>query len=83
LDNALLFQPAKKPVSAENPSGTAIATRPVPPEEADGITYFIDCIRNNKPIEGPASAEMNVGVNEIIDAAKESIRTGKAVSLRP
>ena len=36
-----------------------------------------------KPIEDPSSAELNVGVNEIIDAAIESIRTGKAVSLKP
>jgi predicted dehydrogenase len=49
----------------------------------DGIAYFLDCVRNNKPIEGPVSAELNVGVNEILDAAIESIRTGKAVSLKP
>jgi hypothetical protein len=48
----------------------------------DGIYYFLDCIRNNKPIEDPDSAELNVGVNEIVDAAIESIRTGKAVSLQ-
>jgi predicted dehydrogenase len=48
----------------------------------NGIAYFLYCIRNDKPIEGPVSAELNVGVNEVIDAAKESIRTGRAVSLR-
>jgi hypothetical protein len=39
------------------------------------------CIRNNKPIEGPVSPGTNVGVNEIIDAAKESIRTNRAVAM--
>jgi hypothetical protein len=28
------------------------------------------------------AASLNIGVNEIIDAAKESIRTGRAVELK-
>ncbi|MGA2983829.1 MAG: Gfo/Idh/MocA family oxidoreductase [Terriglobia bacterium] len=83
LDDGLLYQPAKKATSLEHPSGAPVSTPPLSPEKLDGITYFVDCIRNNKPIEGPVSAELNVGVNEIIDAAIESIRTGKAVSLTP
>jgi hypothetical protein len=38
-------------------------------------------MHNDKPIEGPVSAALNVGVNEIIDAAKESIRTDRAVAM--
>ena len=83
MGDGLLFQPAKKRTGIENPSGSPVTTSPLPPEKVDGIAYFIDCIRNNKPIEGPVSAELNVGVNEIIDAAMESIRTGRAVSLKP
>jgi predicted dehydrogenase len=45
------------------------------------VAYFLSCIRNNKPIEGAVSATINVGVNEIIDAAKESIRTHRAVPM--
>jgi predicted dehydrogenase len=82
LGDGLLFQPAKKHTSVENPNGTAVATPPLPPEKVDGVVYFLECIRNNKPIEGPVSAELNVGVNEIIDAAKESIRTGRATILK-
>ena len=44
---------------------------------------MVDAIRNNKRIEGMTSLELNVQVNEIIDAAKESVRTGKAVHLGP
>jgi predicted dehydrogenase len=43
---------------------------------------MIDCIRNNKPVEDPLSAKLNVQVMEILDAARESVRTGKAVDLR-
>ena len=83
MDDGLLYEPAKKNTSIDHPSGTPVSIHPLPPEKADGIAYFLDCIRNNKPIEDPASAELNVGVNEIIDAAIESIRTGRAVSLKP
>jgi predicted dehydrogenase len=45
------------------------------------IAYFVYSIRNDKPIEGPVSAKLNVGVVEILDAAKESMRTGSAVPM--
>ena len=55
---------------------------PLPPEQADPISFMVDAIRNNKPIEGITSLEINVGVVEIIEAAKESIRTGRAIKLK-
>ena len=79
--DGLLFQPAKDQTSLQDPDGKPVETAPVPPEKRNGVAYFLYCIRNNKPIEGPVSAEINVGVNEIIDAAKESIRTSRAVAV--
>ena len=83
MADGLLFQPARKNTKIEDPSGSPLPVPPMPPERTDGIVYFLDCLRNNKPIEAPSSAEINVGVNDIIDAAIESIRTGKAVSVKP
>jgi len=80
--DGLLFQRAGANTSAESPEGKPVETHPLPAEKRNGIAYFLHCIRNNKPIEGPVSASLNVAVNEIIDAAKESIRTGRAVELR-
>lgn len=54
----------------------------LPPEKADPISYMVDAIRNNKPIEGITGLDINVGVVEIIEAAKESIRTGRSVKLK-
>jgi predicted dehydrogenase len=79
--DGLLFQPAKGQTSVQYPDGKPVETQPVPPEKRNGVAYFLYCVRSNKPIEGPVSAEINVGVNEIIDAAKESIRTGRAVAM--
>jgi predicted dehydrogenase len=81
MGDGLLFQPAHTEATAANPQGRRIKTQPLPPEKRNGIAYFLHCIGNDKPIEGPVAASLNVGVNEIIDAAKESIRTGRAVNL--
>jgi predicted dehydrogenase len=50
-------------------------------ETSNPISYLVDCIRNNKPIEDPLSAKLNVQVMEILDAARESARTGRAQEL--
>ena len=46
------------------------------------VAYFVDCIRRDKPIEDPLSARLNVQVMEILDAARESVRTGRKQELR-
>ena len=54
----------------------------LPPEESEPVAYMASRIRQNKPIEGMVAIDINVGVIEIIDAAKESIATGRAVKLK-
>jgi predicted dehydrogenase len=79
--NVLLQRTAKSRAAAPTLAGEPLPLGPLPHEKSDPVSYLVDCIRNNKPIEDPLAAELNVGVVEILDAAKESIRTGKAVSL--
>lgn len=64
------------------PDGESVMLEPLPKEMSNPISYFVDCIRNNKPIEDPVSARLNVQVMEILDAARESVRTGKPQELR-
>ena len=54
---------------------------PLPPERAEPIAYMADALRNKKPIEGLVALDINVGVNEIIEAAIVSVKTGQAVNL--
>jgi scyllo-inositol 2-dehydrogenase (NADP+) len=55
----------------------------VPPRETSNpISYFVDCIRHDKPIEDPLSTSLNVQVMDILDAARESVRTGQVQELR-
>ena len=62
-------------------NGEAVALDPISRETSNPISYLVDCIRNNKPIENPLGAKLNVQVMEILDAARESAHTGRAVEL--
>jgi predicted dehydrogenase len=64
------------------PDGDRLTLGPLPHEMSNPIAYMIDRIRNNKPVDDPLSGKMNVQVMEILDAARESARTGRAVDLR-
>ena len=59
-----------------------IPLTPLPAAESDPIALMVNAIRNHKQIEGETALDINLGVVEIIEAAKESVRTGKAVKLR-
>lgn len=61
----------------------AIDVPPLPPERSGPIAYMVHCLKTNRPVEGLVSLEYTVAVNEIIDAAKQSIQTGTPVRLKP
>lgn len=48
---------------------------------AEPIRYFVDCIRNNKQVEGVVSDDFNVNVMQIVEAARRSAASGKPVTL--
>jgi predicted dehydrogenase len=54
---------------------------PLPAGRSKPIAYMVEVLKSGKSVEGLVAVDINVGVNEIIDAAKESIRTGKVVML--
>jgi predicted dehydrogenase len=55
---------------------------PLRPEERDSISYLIGVARGHIVPSGLSSLENNVIVTEILDAARESVRTGRTVALR-
>jgi predicted dehydrogenase len=59
----------------------AVAAPPIPRERQNGVAHFVDCIRNKKAVDAPHTPALNVTVQEVVEAAYESIRTGRAVSL--
>ena len=54
---------------------------PLPAERSKPITYMVETLKAGKQIEGMTAMDINVEVIEIIDAAKESVKTGKPVKL--
>jgi predicted dehydrogenase len=68
--------------SAGGLDGEPIKLAPVAHDTSNPISYLIERIRSDKPIEDPLSARLNVQVMEILDAARESARTGRAVELK-
>ena len=55
---------------------------PLKPQEADSISYLIGVARGQFKPSGLNSLENNVIVIEILDAARESARTGRTVTLQ-
>jgi predicted dehydrogenase len=60
----------------------AVEIAPLAPEDADPLAFMTNRMRTNRPVEGMTALGINVQVVEIIEAAKESVRTGKAVALK-
>jgi predicted dehydrogenase len=54
---------------------------PLAPTESDELAYFVAIVRGTTTPSGLSSLDNNLIVNEILDAARESARTGKTIRL--
>jgi predicted dehydrogenase len=81
LPDALLYRGYNVQASAQSPDGQPETLTPLPEEESNPIAYLVEAIQQDRPITGLLSGSLNVEVNEILDAARESIRTGRPVAL--
>jgi scyllo-inositol 2-dehydrogenase (NADP+) len=61
--------------------GEPLQVTPLPAERAEPIAYMVDRIRNKQPLEGPSALDLNVNVQQVLEAAKRSVQTGKVVQL--
>src|SRR6266567_9359217 len=62
----LFFRSPSDSVAKVGLAGERVALDVPPRETANPIFYFVDCIRNDKPIEDPLSMKLNVQVMEIL-----------------
>ena len=60
----------------------SVPIEPLPPERADPLSYMVNAIKTKTAPEGLVAIDINVSVVEIIDAAKESIKTGRSVTFK-
>jgi predicted dehydrogenase len=61
--------------------GDPLAVTPLPPERSEPIAYMVDRIRTKQPVDGPSALDLNVKVQEVLEAAKMSVQSGRAVPL--
>jgi predicted dehydrogenase len=81
LPDALLYRGYNGRASADQPDGRPLPLPSLPLEESNPIAYYVRHIQTHQPVGGLLSGKLNVEASEILDAAKESIRTGEVVSL--
>ena len=60
----------------------ARALEPLPPDERDSLSYLTAIVRGTRKPSGLSSLENNMIVTEILEAARESARTGKTIRLK-
>jgi predicted dehydrogenase len=56
---------------------------PLPPDQQDGPTYFLSCVRDGRPVEGLCAPEVGRDVQEILGLALRSATLGREVPLVP
>jgi len=78
----LLFRGVRDNSAGIGLEGKPLALPVLPPEKNNPVSYFVDCIRQNRPIQDPVSAQLNVHVVEILDAARRSLQSGRAEEIK-
>jgi len=78
----LLFRGAKDRRQEAGLDGKPLKLEPLPPEASNPVAYFVDCIQHDRPIKDPVSAELNVQVLEVLDAARQSLQSGRAEEIK-
>jgi predicted dehydrogenase len=68
-------------VRLPNEAEHAVTPEPLPADEHDSLAYLSAVVRGQRKPSGLSSLENNIIVTEILDAARESVRTGKTITL--
>ena len=81
-EGSLYMQNGKVELRKGRGQAEELKIKPLAPENAEPIAFMVNTIRTGKPIEGMVGLDLNLGVIEIIDAAKKSAATGQAVKMK-
>jgi predicted dehydrogenase len=61
--------------------GDPLTVQPLPPERSEPIAYMVDRIKTKQPLDGMSALDLNVQVQEVLEAAKMSVKTHREVAL--
>jgi predicted dehydrogenase len=79
--NDLIARSSSEVDRAPSLDGSPAPLSALPQAHSNPIAYLLSQIHNHDPLQDPLSARLNVQVMEILDAARESARTGRTVEL--
>ena len=65
-----------------NSAPESVTIDPLPKERSSPLAYMANRIETHQPPEGLVAIDINVNVVKIIDAAKQSVQSGRAVPLK-
>jgi len=65
----------------EHPEGKWLEPDPLPEGRRNGVEYFVDCVRLDRPVEAPLSPAIGRAGQKILEAAILSIEQGRTISL--
>jgi predicted dehydrogenase len=60
---------------------TPLPIEPLPPERSGALAYMVDRIKNDQPIAGMCSLEVNVQVVDVLEGTRKSIKDSRAVNI--
>ncbi|MGI9244179.1 MAG: Gfo/Idh/MocA family protein [Verrucomicrobiales bacterium] len=75
------YEPTVRVQSERCPGGEEVEVDKLEPPFANPVQYFIHCLENSIPVEGPLSPEMSRVGQQIVDTAVESAREGRTLPL--
>ncbi len=75
------FEPTVRLQTHDCPKGEDLPADNLKPPFQNPVQYFIDCIKHNKPIDGPLSIEMSRTGQQIVDAAVISALDKRTIKL--
>jgi len=81
-EGSLYMQNGKVEVRKGRSQPQDIKIDPLAADDAEPIAFMVKTIRTGKPITGMVGLDLNLGVIEIIDAAKKSVATGQAIKMK-
>ena len=81
LGGSLNMRDGKTELRVGNQPPRDLLLKPLAAERADPVAYMVGRMKANLPLDGLVALPINVEVVEILDAAKESVRMGRAVAL--
>jgi predicted dehydrogenase len=75
------YEPTVRVQTTKNKAGADIAVDRLKPPFQDPIQYFVHCIREGRPVEGPLAPRIARIGQQIVDSARLSAELGKTVKL--